>query len=144
MGKQQRATSRDTRKAQAVIAARRGGGINWVLAVGGLVIVGLVVAIGFVAFTAAGTSKPTAGSGKLVTPANLTATGAIPVGRPAAPVTVEIVLDYMCPACGKFEQSNGGELDRLIQAGTAKVELRPISFLDRTSQGSRYSTRAAN
>jgi protein-disulfide isomerase len=144
MGKQQRATSRDTRRAQAAIAAQRGSGINWVLAVGGLVIVGLVVAIGFVAFNAASKNEPTAGSGKLVTPAHLTASGAIPVGKPAAPVTVEIVLDYMCPACGKFEQANGDELDRLIQAGTAKAELRPISFLDRTSQGSRYSTRAAN
>ena len=144
MGKQQRATSRETRKAQAAIAAQRGRRINWVLTVGGMIIAGLVAAIGLVAFNAANNDEPTAGGGKLVTPANLTAAGTIPVGAPAAPVTVEIVLDYMCPACGRFEQANGGELDRLIQAGTAKVELRPISFLDRTSQGARYSTRAAN
>jgi protein-disulfide isomerase len=144
MGKQQRATSRQTRKAQAAIAAQRGRQINWVLTVGGLIIIGLVAAIGIVVFNAANDDEPTAGSGKLVTPANLTSTGAIPVGRPDAPATVEIYLDYMCPACGKFEQTNGGELDRLIEAGTAKVELRPISFLDRTSQGTRYSTRAAN
>jgi protein-disulfide isomerase len=140
MAKQQRVT----RKAQAAIAAQHGGGINWVLAVGGLIIVVLVAAIGIVVFNAANNDKPAAGNGPLVTPANLTATGAIPIGRPAAPATVEIYLDYMCPACGKFERANGGELDRLIQAGTAKVELRPISFLDRTSQGTRYSTRAAN
>jgi protein-disulfide isomerase len=144
MGKQRRATARPARKAQAAIAAQRGGRINWVLTIGGMVIAGLVVAIGLVAFNAANKNESAAGGGKLVTPANLTAAGTIPVGAPAAPVTVEIVLDYMCPACGRFEQANGDELDRLIQAGTAKVELRPISFLDRTSQGARYSTRAAN
>jgi protein-disulfide isomerase len=144
MGKQQRTASREARKAQAAIAAQRGRRINWVLAVGGLIIAGLVAAIGLVAFNAATDDEPTAGGGKLITPANLTAAGAIPVGAPAAPVTVEIVLDYMCPACGRFEQANGDELDRLVRAGTAKVELRPISFLDRTSQGARYSTRAAN
>ncbi len=144
MGKQQRVTSRNTRKAQAAVAAGRGRPINWVLAVGGLVIAGLVVAIAAVAFNAASHNDSGAGNGNLVVPANLTATGAIPIGRSGAPATVEIYLDYMCPACGKFEQANAGELDRLIQAGTAKVELRPISFLDRTSQGTRYSTRAAN
>lgn len=144
MGKQQRTASRQTRKAQAAIAAQRGRRINWVLTVGGMIITGLVAAIGLVVFNAANNDEPTAGGGKLVTPANLTVTGTIPVGKPTAPATVEIVLDYMCPACGRFEQVNGGELDRLIQAGTAMVALRPISFLDRTSQGARYSTRAAN
>lgn len=144
MGKQPRVMSRETRKAQAAIAAQRGRQINWVVALGGLIIVGLVVAIGVVVFNAANTDEPTESGGKLVAPANLTASGAILVGQPAAPATVEIYLDYMCPACGQFEQANGHELDRLIQAGTAKVELRPISFLDRTSQGTRYSTRAAN
>ncbi|MEQ4305278.1 DsbA family protein [Plantactinospora sp. B6F1] len=138
-------TSRETRRAQAAVAARRGRRINWALAVGGLVIAGLVIAIGFAVFDAANQDEPPArAGGALVTPANLTPTGAIPVGQPGAPVTVEIYLDYMCPACGKFEQANGGELDRLVRAGTARVELRPISFLDRTSQGSRYSSRAAN
>jgi protein-disulfide isomerase len=144
MGKQQRVTSREARNTQAAIAARRGRRINWVLALGGLVIIGLVIAIGVVAFNAANRDEPTGGGGELVIPANLTPAGAIPVGQAAAPATVEIYLDYMCPACGQFERVNSSELDRLIQAGTAKVELRPISFLDRTSQGTRYSSRAAN
>lgn len=144
MGKQPRVASRETRKAQAAIAAQRGRRTTWVLALGGVIIVGLVVAIAVVVFRAANTDEPTAGGGRLVVPANLTSTGAILVGQAAAPATVEIYLDYMCPACGQFERANSGELDRLVRAGTAKVELRPISFLDRTSQGTRYSTRAAN
>ena len=59
-------------------------------------------------------------------------------------MTVEIYYDYMCPACGAFEAVNGDELDRLMTEGVARIELRPISFLDEQSEGTRYSTRAAN
>jgi protein-disulfide isomerase len=66
------------------------------------------------------------------------------VGAEDAPVDLTVYYDYMCPACGAFEAANGAELDRLLEEGTVQVELRPISFLDETSQGTRYSTRAAN
>jgi protein-disulfide isomerase len=137
--------SREPRQVHVAIAAQRRR-TNWLRGVGGLVIVGLLIAIGVAVFNAATTddSTTTAAGGTLVTPANLTPTGAIPVGAGTAPVTVEIYLDYMCPACGKFEEANSGELDRLIAAGTVRVELRPISFLDKASKGSRYSTRTAN
>src|SRR5690606_35380836 len=68
----------------------------------------------------------------------------IPVGSPDAPVTVSVYFDYMCPACGRFEEANSAELDRMVEEAEALVELRPISFLDRTSQGTEFSTRAAN
>ena len=112
---------------------------------GGLVVVGLLVAIAAAVWnaTAGNDDLPTV-SGAVVKPANLTSDGAIPVGDAAAPVTVEIWFDYMCPACGAFEGANGDELDRLVEEGTARVELRPISFLDKFSSGTAYSTRAAN
>ncbi|MFU8875647.1 DsbA family protein [Micromonospora sp. SL4-19] len=143
MSRGARINARELRQAQVAAARRRR---NRVRLAGGVVIVGLLVAIiAVVANTASsGDSSPNSASGQLVTPANLTDTGAIPVGQSTAPVTLEIYLDYMCPACGKFEQANSGEIDRLIKAGTVKVQLRPISFLDRTSKGSKYSTRAAN
>lgn len=143
MSKEARTKARELRLAQVAAARRRR---NRVWLAGGVVIVGLLVAIiAVVANTASnGDSSPNSASGQLVTPANLTDTGAIPIGPATAPVTLEIYLDYMCPACGKFEQANSGEIDRLIKAGTVKVQLRPISFLDRTSKGSKYSTRAAN
>ncbi|MFJ8580952.1 DsbA family protein [Micromonospora sp. NPDC093277] len=142
MSKEARIKARELRLAQVAAARRR----KRVRLAGGVVIVGLLVAIIGVVVNAAsnGDSSPSSASGQLVTPANLTDAGAIPVGQATAPVTLEIYLDYMCPACGKFEQANSGEIDRLIEAGTVKVQLRPISFLDRTSMGSKYSTRAAN
>jgi protein-disulfide isomerase len=142
VSKEARTRARELRQAQAAAAQRR---LRLLGGIGGVVIVGLLIAIGAVVVKAvSGDDDPPAATGQLVTPANLTDTGAIPVGPAGAPVAVEIFLDYMCPACGKFEAANSGELDRLVKAGTVRISLRPISFLDRTSQGTRYSTRAAN
>lgn len=146
MGTQERTRNRELRRARAAAVRRRQRRLRLIGGIGAVVIVGLLVAIGAVVVNALSTDEtPSANSsGQLVTPANLTNAGAIPVGQADAPVTVEIYQDYMCPACGKFEQANTAELDRMIKAGTARVALRPIAFLDRTSQGTKYSTRAAN
>jgi protein-disulfide isomerase len=144
MSKQARVRTRELREAQRVEAARQARRKLIIARVSGVVIVALLVAIGFAVFNAATGEDETAAPARVVTPANLTDGGAIPVGEADAPVTVEIYFDYMCPACGAFESANGEELDRLVEDGTARVELRPISFLDRTSNGTEYSTRTAN
>ncbi|WP_336707843.1 DsbA family protein [Oerskovia sp. USHLN155] len=64
-------------------------------------------------------------------------------GDPAAPVTIEVYVDYMCPVCGQFEEINGAGLAALRDDGSARVVVHPIAILDRYSQGSQYSTRAA-
>lgn len=110
-------------------------GIGFVLA--------LVVAIGMVLARGSGeTATRSATSGEVIAPEGLTSDGWIAVGD--GPVTVSVYFDYLCPACGAFEAANGGELERMIDAGEITVELRPIAFLDRLSAGSEYSTRSAN
>ena len=147
MGKQQRYAARERRVAKAV-AEQRARRRNRILAsVGGLVIVGLVVAIVVGLVNAAGGdgAKGVAASQKtLVTPANATAAGALAFGKADAPVRLEIYLDYMCPYCGRFERANAGELVRMVADGSVRLELYPLSFLDKMSNGTRYSTRAAN
>lgn len=59
----------------------------------------------------------------------------------AAELTV--YLDFMCPICGAFEQTNGADLTQLREAGDVVIEYRPVSILDRTSRGTQFSTRAA-
>jgi protein-disulfide isomerase len=59
-------------------------------------------------------------------------------------VTLEVYVDYMCPYCGRFERANSDEVERLVLDGTVRLEIYPLSFLDKASAGSRYSTRAAN
>jgi protein-disulfide isomerase len=145
MSTQARARTQQLRKAQREAALRQARRRRVLTVVGGLVIVALVVAIVVAVLKATGgEDAPPAATGELVTPQNLTPSGAIPVGASDAPVTLEIYFDYMCPACGAFEAANGAELDRLVEDGAVRIELRPISFLDEQSNGTEYSTRAAN
>lgn len=106
-------------------------------------LVTLVVALVLVVVRQSATTDPAprAAAG-VATPAGLTDDGSIAVGE--GPVTISIYFDYLCPACGAFEQANGDALDELLRADDVTVDLRPISFLDRLSAGTEYSTRAAN
>lgn len=143
MGKEARARTREMQAAREAEAQRLKKRQRVLLGVGGIVILALLAAIVFVVVRAA-TSDDGGNAGGGTPPANVSAGGAIPVGAEDAPTTLEIYFDYMCPACGQFEAANGDDIERLVEAGDVKVELRPISFLDRTSNGTRYSTRSAN
>jgi protein-disulfide isomerase len=55
---------------------------------------------------------------------------------------VDVYFDPMCPICGVFEQTNGTQLATLVDDGTITLRLHPMTFLDRASQGTAYSTRA--
>lgn len=108
------------------------------------VLVALLVAVVAVLARDPGTTDPAprAGAGGLVAPDGLGPEGSIPVGD--GPVTVTVYFDYLCPACGAFEEANGDTLERLLAADAVTVDLRPISFLDELSEGTEYSTRSAN
>ena len=60
--------------------------------------------------------------------------------------TVNIVeyIDYQCPICLEFEETNLNNTATLVASGKATLEIHPVSILDRSSQGTRYSSRAAN
>ena len=57
---------------------------------------------------------------------------------------IQMYVDYLCPVCGDFEKTNGDYISSLMQNGNTTVEIHPITILDRLSQGTKYSTRAAN
>lgn len=69
-------------------------------------------------------------------------TGAIVVGD--GEQTLDTYLDFMCPICGQFEEAYGEEILALVEDGTITLNIHPISILDRFSQDTEYSTRAAN
>ena len=56
---------------------------------------------------------------------------------------IVVYADYLCPFCGQFETTNGEQIAGWVAAGTATLELHPISILDPVSAGSKYPTRAA-
>jgi protein-disulfide isomerase len=133
------------RKGRAAIAEQRGRRPSWPVVVGVVIVVGLLVAIVFTIVKAADTdseARPGA-SGPVVDPTGAV-DGALVVGQAGAPVKLEVYADYMCPYCGRFERANGAEIDRLVGDGTALLHLHPLAFLDEMSDGTRYSTRAAN
>lgn len=66
------------------------------------------------------------------------------VDRENLPLDVTIYVDYMCPACGAFEQQNGDMLEQYVGSGDVQLHIYPINFLDGQSLGTKYSTRAAN
>lgn len=59
-------------------------------------------------------------------------------------VNIVVYVDYLCPFCKLFEDTNRATIDGLLRDGVASLEVHPISILDRASLGSRYSSRAAN
>jgi protein-disulfide isomerase len=124
-----------------------------------LLVVGLLVLGGVVAWILSNQPEPPPDFaeiedplGSVSAPATANDEGGIPVGQEgvagdatAGDGAVEVVVysDYMCPICGMFEEINGPTLDELRENGEIVVEYRPVSILDRTSQGSQFSTRAA-
>lgn len=77
-------------------------------------------------------------------PAGAVDSYALPYGQATAPVTVQIYEDFMCPFCGQFEAASQDMLAEYVDRGDVMVEYQMISFLDRASNGTDYSTRAMN
>ncbi|MFT4111003.1 DsbA family protein [Propionicimonas sp.] len=131
--RQQEAQARATRRTGIAIKAA------WAT---GIAVIAVMLAVTIWAIVKPGSAG--VASGSLVTPAGATDSGAILVGNADAKVTVTIYSDFMCPYCGEFERANGDDLDAAVEAGTAKLEVHPMAFLDAQSSGSEYSTRSAN
>jgi protein-disulfide isomerase len=79
---------------------------------------------------------------------NLVATNAsvsngVVFGKKAA-ATVDIYEDFQCPICLNFEKTAGAYLDKAARADKAQLRFHMISILDSSSNGNRYSSRAAN
>lgn len=132
---------------------------RWLLQGG--IVVGVVAILGVVALVLSQSMKP-AGPG----PANMISggvtfgsdlevveTASLEEGEERAardvdwekpPIDVTVFVDYMCPACGNFEQQNGTMLEQYVGSGDINMTVYPINFLDGQSLGTKYSTRAAN
>lgn len=107
----------------------------------------IAVMVGVIGWSVVGAkSNQNAGisAGGSAVPPNATSAGALSFGEADAKVTLTVYADFMCPYCGQFERVNGEAIDSLVSDGTIKLEIHPMSFLDAQSNGSQYSTRAAN
>ena len=139
---------------------------NRLLAIGGLVLA-VVVLIGVVATVlvnnkttkeangnvaygggATGVTAPSLAS--VTKPKVANATGGIPVSSAGVGVagandtTLTVYFDLQCPACQQFDEVNAADIDTLIKGGGVTVVFQPLNFLDQSSLGTFYSTRAGN
>jgi protein-disulfide isomerase len=80
--------------------------------------------------------------GKVTTPSAAVDSGtAFKVGT--GTVTIDVYEDFMCPICHEFENQSGATIKQLVAAGKVTVRYHPVAILDRESNGTEYSTRAA-
>ncbi len=79
-----------------------------------------------------------------LTATNASVTTGVTVGKDTAPAKIIAYEDFQCPVCNNFEQTTGAQLAALVTAGKVQIQYHPVGFLDRSSNGTNYSSRAAN
>ncbi|BBY65531.1 DsbA family protein [Mycolicibacterium helvum] len=67
---------------------------------------------------------------------------ALSVGDPDALGQIDLYVDPMCPYSGKFVRAHGDEIAKRVEAGTLRVNLRFVDFLDKYSASGTYDSRA--
>ncbi|WP_433828674.1 DsbA family protein [Actinoplanes sp. CA-015351] len=101
-----------------------------------------VVLVLFVAGLVGYTVMSRQNDGKVTTPTVAVDDGtAFAIG--SGPVVVDVYEDFMCPACGNFEQASGESLQNMAEANKITLRIHPVAILDQYSNGTEYSTRAA-
>lgn len=68
--------------------------------------------------------------------------GAISIG--AGEIEVAAFVDFMCPTCRDFENTEGKRLLEAAANDQITLKIHPVSILDHQAHGTRYSTRAAS
>ncbi|TFD62871.1 DUF4190 domain-containing protein [Cryobacterium suzukii] len=58
-------------------------------------------------------------------------------------VIIDEYVDPMCPFCAQFEQTNGDLLAAGVASGVITLRVHSLTFLDRLSEGTNYSSRAS-
>jgi len=59
-------------------------------------------------------------------------------------IAIEVYVDYLCIVCADFQEENDEQITTWLTTGAATIEYHPIALLNSHSQGTQYSTRAAN
>ena len=129
---------------------------RWALQGGiGLVLVAIIAIVGLVIWNGVRPAGPGPanmasdgihiGEGFKATPTMALASDADPVPTAtddSGVVNIRIYVDYLCPYCKDFEETNAEQLEGYIETGAATVEIHPLAVLTSRAQG--YSLRAAN
>lgn len=118
--------------------ANAGGNRKSLLIVGGVLLVVVLAAVSYVFFQKAPTASSSSAS------YTTQVKGAVVTAGKAAPATVDIYEDFLCPICGRFESNDGADIRQAIADGKIQVRYHPVAILNRGTTPTGYSTRAAN
>jgi protein-disulfide isomerase len=61
----------------------------------------------------------------------------------SGPVKLDLYEDFMCPICHNFENQSGATIKQLVAQNKVTVQYHTVAILDDSSNGTKYSTRAA-
>ncbi|KAA0108983.1 thioredoxin domain-containing protein [Mycolicibacterium sp. P1-5] len=67
---------------------------------------------------------------------------ALSIGDPDALGQIDLYVDPLCPYSGKFVRTQGDKIGKRIEAGTLRVNVRLVDFLDKYSASGTYDSRA--
>ena len=70
--------------------------------------------------------------------------GTVVAGQADAPLVIDVYEDFLCPACGTFEERYGQEIHEGLADGTLRVRYHLVHLLDQRSDPPGYSLAAAN
>ncbi|HEY2203260.1 MAG TPA: thioredoxin domain-containing protein [Pseudonocardia sp.] len=106
------------------------------------IVIGVLVIAGLAAWTFA--SFRTSSSEQVAATYSTTVSGSVVTAGKAAPTTVDIYEDFLCPICGNFEARDGGAITKAINDGKIQVRYHPVAILNRATNPPGYSLRAGN
>lgn len=127
------------RKYNALLEQRRKAARDRTLYLSG----SLAVVVALVSFIGIGVQAGRAKIQGSLIAAHASVANGVVYGKKAA-ATVDIYEDFQCPVCAQFEQQSHAWLDEAVKKNLAQVRFHTVSILDNSSNGNRYSTRAAN
>lgn len=61
-----------------------------------------------------------------------------------APVHITTYIDWGCPYCQQFEETNSSYISGLVSSGKAVLQVMPVAIVDKDYLNSRYASRAEN
>jgi protein-disulfide isomerase len=114
-----------------------GGNRKALYIVGGVLAVVVLAAISYVFFQKGSTGSSSASYTTQVQ-------GAVVVAGKSAATKIDVYEDFLCPICGRFESTNGASIREAIADGKVQVRYHPVAILNRGTNPTGYSTRAAN
>jgi protein-disulfide isomerase len=102
----------------------------------------VIVIVAVVGIVVAMNNKAT-DPGARPTSSHITESGAITFGS-SQTNTVTTYIDFLCPICNDFEQSEGPTIKHQMDSDKAQLEVQPVAILDTRTNPAGYSSRAGS